>query len=164
MYELLSEVVQAINMPHVQSMYSNVVTAQSSEHPLPPLPRHALLCRGSCLIGLLMQEQHALFAQYLRRAYMVPVALGRWLGRSGLVTKHWRFNPSTQAAFQAQAVMGFYDTWVARCCSSLFLLTYTGLYFCIGLVHSQGSYCNGVIESCRGLRRQPVFEGLSLCH
>lgn len=60
-----------------------------------------------------------MFAQYLRRAYMMPVALGRWLGRSGLVTKHWRFNPSTQAAFQAQAVMGFYDTWVARSCSSL---------------------------------------------
>lgn len=60
-----------------------------------------------------------MFAQYLRRAYMMPVALGRWLGRSGLVTKHWRFTPSTQAAFQAQAVMGFYDTWVARSCPSL---------------------------------------------
>ena len=80
---------------------------------------------------------------------MVPVALGRWLGRSGLMTKHWRFNPSTQAAFQAQAVMGFYDTWVARSYSSLFLLTNSGLYSCIGLVHGQGSYCNGVIESCR---------------
>ena len=67
-----------------------------------------------------MQEQHVLFAQYLRQAYMVPGALGRWLGRSGLVTKHWRFNPSTQAAFQAQAVMGFYDTWVARSCSPPF--------------------------------------------
>lgn len=45
---------------------------------------------------------------------MVPVMLGQWLGRSGLVTKHWRFNPATQATFQAQAALGFYDTWVAR--------------------------------------------------
>lgn len=69
-----------------------------------------------------------MFAQYLRRAYMMPVALGRWLGRSGLVTKHWRFNPSTQAAFQAQAVMGFYDTWVARSCPSLSDLHLSCLY------------------------------------
>ena len=87
-----------------------------------------------------MQEQHALFAQYLRHAYVVPVALGRWLGRSGLVTKHWRFNPSTQASFQAQAVMGFYDTWVARSSSSLFWLTRSEPVFDVCLVHGQGSF------------------------
>ncbi|KAL3140543.1 hypothetical protein ABBQ32_005123 [Trebouxia sp. C0010 RCD-2024] len=66
------------------------------------------------ILRLPRQEQRALFAQYLRHAYMVPVMLGQWLGRSGLVTKHWRFNPATQATFQAQAALGFYDTWVAR--------------------------------------------------
>lgn len=109
-------------------------------------PAHTcLFAPGLCLIGLLLQDQHALFAQYLRRAYKVPAALGRWLGRSGLVTKHWRFNPSTQAAFQAQAVMGFYDTWVARSCSLIpFLLTH--ILFCCNtcLVYDEGACANNV--------------------
>ena len=63
---------------------------------------------------LLVQVQRHEFATYLWRKYLVPRAVGRFLGKSGLITKHWRFDPSIQAAFQAVSDMGFYDTWVAR--------------------------------------------------
>ena len=55
-----------------------------------------------------------MFGWYLWHKYAVPRAIGRFLGRSGLITKHWRLDPDIQAAFQAKSTMGFYDTWVAR--------------------------------------------------
>ena len=62
-----------------------------------------------------VQEQRRQFAWYLWHKYAIPRALGRFVGRSGLITKHWRTDPAIQAAFQAKSAMGFYDTWVSRC-------------------------------------------------
>ncbi|KAA6416478.1 MAG: hypothetical protein FRX49_13550, partial [Trebouxia sp. A1-2] len=64
--------------------------------------------------GLPHPEQRRMFGWYLWHKYAVPRAIGRFLGRSGLITKHWRLDPDIQAAFQAKSTMGFYDTWVAR--------------------------------------------------
>ena len=66
-------------------------------------------CAAACV-----QEQRRMFGWYLWHKYAVPRAIGRFLGRSGLITKHWRLDPDIQAAFQAKSSMGFYDTWVAR--------------------------------------------------
>lgn len=64
--------------------------------------------------GLPHPEQRRMFGWYLWHKYAMPRAIGRFLGRSGLITKHWRLDPNIQAAFQAKSTMGFYDTWVAR--------------------------------------------------
>lgn len=55
-----------------------------------------------------------MFARYLWHKYMVPRGIGSFVGRSGVITKHWRSDPAIQASFQAASPMGFYDTWVAR--------------------------------------------------
>ncbi len=74
---------------------------------------HCLKFRHKCA-AVCVQEQRRMFGWYLWHKYAVPRAIGRFLGRSGLITKHWRLDPDIQAAFQAKSIMGFYDTWVAR--------------------------------------------------
>ena len=74
-----------------------------------------------------MQERHKLFGQYMWRKWKIPRPVGRWLGKSGLVNRHWRLSPATNAAYQDTVAMGFYDTWVARYTIASHLQQYTDI-------------------------------------